>query len=64
MKRQPLVELLCNICYSCTVYTDELEFQELKYSANNITASNTDTTLLYSPSPSHIATDDQSVSKS
>jgi hypothetical protein len=29
MKRQSLVELFCNIYYSCTVYTDELEVRSL-----------------------------------
>jgi hypothetical protein len=35
MKIQPLVELFYNIYYSCTVYTDELEFEELKNNNNN-----------------------------
>jgi hypothetical protein len=35
MKRHPLVELFYNIYYSCAVYTDELEFEELKNNNNN-----------------------------
>jgi hypothetical protein len=35
MKRQPLVELFYNIYYSCKVYTDELEFEELKKKKKN-----------------------------
>jgi hypothetical protein len=35
LKRQPLVELFYNIYYSCTVYTDELEFEVLKNNNNN-----------------------------
>jgi hypothetical protein len=41
MKRQPLVELFYNIYYSCTVYSDELEFEELKNNNNNSELSNT-----------------------
>jgi hypothetical protein len=41
MKRHPLVELFYNIYYSCTVYTDELEFEELKKNNNNSELCNT-----------------------
>lgn len=40
MKRQP-VQLFYNIYYSCTVYTDELEFEELKNNYNNSELCNT-----------------------
>jgi hypothetical protein len=35
MKRQPLVDLFYNIYYSCTVYTDDLEFEELMNNNNS-----------------------------
>jgi hypothetical protein len=41
MKRQPLVEPFYNIYYSCTVYRDELEFEELKNNNNNSELFNT-----------------------
>jgi hypothetical protein len=41
MKRQLLVELFYNIYYSCTLYTDELEFEELKNNNNNSELCNT-----------------------
>jgi hypothetical protein len=41
MKRQPLVELFYNIYYSRTVYTDELDFDELKNNNNSSELCNT-----------------------
>jgi hypothetical protein len=41
MKREPLVELFYNVYYSCTVYTDELRFEELKNNNNNNELCNT-----------------------